>query len=519
MIEKIAVGRHLIHLKKNQPEDKTWAAANLFSFDSFNLLIGANGAGKTSFLREVAWSFHTGYDKGSAEVAFSPSQQSSRKQMESYGVIYYTPIPYPVDLPRSIGNFINATPKYGNRKREPLVDLEHYQRVGESLGFNVRPLAVMSYDLVENLTRIGRTILEAIARARPNTHGGEPLPWLPDILHGATRYASSLLRYFTNASVAFFLGFDETLPGERRISDNIEVAGVEFIEVLLRFIELKLGDRKTPLLSALEDTIEHGKVVGDAVGIFMRRYLFDETFDPNSRPSSKRADQLREQLTETAKEKEKFFFAYNEWHDYSNGTRIGVSFEITDNRLLHKHSREPNSEVVQIVWDKFSSGQLALLYQFSAITRSANKLKNKGHEKLLILVDEGDIYLHAAWQRRYIELLDGAMKDLKKRFSRVQVILTSHSSALLTDVPKDCVTRIDSYGEESNKAVKSFAASLDDIVNNSFGAGSLGSFAQRKLKETAENLRKGKISDTDRYVIEMIDDPILKREFKRLASS
>ena len=118
-----------------------------------------------------------------------------------------------------------------------------------------------------------------------------------------------------------------------------------------------------------------------------------------------------------------------------------------------------------------------------------------------------------------MELLDDSMKGLENTFKSVQVILTSHSSTLLTDVPKDCVLRMDTGGKESHRSLKTFAAPLEDIVNNSFETGSLGSFAQKKIKATIENLREGHVSDTDRYVIEMIDDPILKRELQRMASN
>ncbi|WP_342959967.1 hypothetical protein [Paraburkholderia azotifigens] len=55
MIGQITGGKLALKLYKKYLSEN-WSEVNLFNADTFNLLIGENGSGKTSILRKIAWS-------------------------------------------------------------------------------------------------------------------------------------------------------------------------------------------------------------------------------------------------------------------------------------------------------------------------------------------------------------------------------------------------------------------------------------------------------------------------------
>ncbi len=81
-----------------------------------------------------------------------------------------------------------------------------------------------------------------------------------------------------------------------------------------------------------------------------------------------------------------------------------------------------------------SSGEEAILYQFSEFHEA---LKHSRKKNIIISIDEGELYLHPEWQRKYINTLyqffeyNGKKNDLK-----FQLIVTSHSPFIVCDIPK-----------------------------------------------------------------------------------
>jgi predicted ATPase len=168
-----------------------------------------------------------------------------------------------------------------------------------------------------------------------------------------------------------------------------------------------------------------------------------------------------------------------------------------------------------------SSGSAALLDQFARIRREVKKISTvDAIRNLLILIDEGDAFLHLEWQQKYVNYLDKTVQESwRDRFDCIQIVLTTHSPVLMSDFPKDCIHKLEMSGDESSPSIRnetkaSFGAPLDAIVRSTGGAGTLGMFATRIMRELLDDINAGR--PVDSYRVDMIDDPIIWRHIKMI---
>ncbi|MEC2474713.1 AAA family ATPase, partial [Bacillus thuringiensis] len=90
---------------------------------------------------------------------------------------------------------------------------------------------------------------------------------------------------------------------------------------------------------------------------------------------------------------------------------------------------------ITLNWNlQLSSGQKAMLDMFSRFYSIATKINNLGDKNILILIDEGELYLHPQWQK---SLLKDLLDFFKMIYDKdIQVILTSNSPFIVSDLPK-----------------------------------------------------------------------------------
>lgn len=70
---------------------------------------------------------------------------------------------------------------------------------------------------------------------------------------------------------------------------------------------------------------------------------------------------------------------------------------------------------ITIEWSMLSSGLQALVDQFAHIGDSIATASQQGRNSVLLMIDEGDAYLHLDWQRKYLTLLNRYLGGLKKK--------------------------------------------------------------------------------------------------------
>ncbi|WP_223450147.1 MULTISPECIES: AAA family ATPase [unclassified Pseudomonas] len=180
-----------------------------------------------------------------------------------------------------------------------------------------------------------------------------------------------------------------------------------------------------------------------------------------------------------------------------------------------------------ITWAGISSGQRAYFNLFSSIWNGMQnqRLAPVKRQGTLICIDEGDLYLHPQWQ---IEFIDRLIKSLPKiSGGKIQVVITTHSPILISDLPRQCIVLLNRHGDssaacdtDSIEVPKTFAANLYDIYQYSFGLQHKrsGNLSSRYLKKIYSLLDKKILSDSEAHelklAISVIDDEIIKYHIK-----
>ena len=119
------------------------------------------------------------------------------------------------------------------------------------------------------------------------------------------------------------------------------------------------------------------------------------------------------------------------------------------------------------------------------------------------MLDEAEIGFHPAWQRRYLNLIIeflNALKLINNDIPQFQIVISSHSPILLSDIPKCCTNYIKrdingfARNVKSEKDIKeTFAANIFDLYRMSFfmNDGLIGEFAQEKIKKLFNRIDNG----------------------------
>lgn len=149
-----------------------------------------------------------------------------------------------------------------------------------------------------------------------------------------------------------------------------------------------------------------------------------------------------------------------------------------------------------------SSGEQAMLNLFSriydAIELQPQKFDNVKSPTLLLL-DEAELGFHPEWQLRYIQTLTEFVRTLVVvAGTNYQIIITSHSPMLQSDIPVSCCNYLERRAEghtENSRLLQpqTFAANVFELYRHSFFLrnGLIGSFAMnciQKMQERLENL-------------------------------
>ena len=147
---------------------------------------------------------------------------------------------------------------------------------------------------------------------------------------------------------------------------------------------------------------------------------------------------------------------------------------------------------------ELASGERALINFFSWIhfVQSFKEISNDVtyslKKNILLLIDEIDLYCHPLWQQKILSYL---LKEIEIQFpqNKVQIIFTTHSPIVLSDVPKCNVIYLKKRDEYQNCEVddmeiheETFGANIYKLFDDSFflgKRGQIGEFAKEKIQE------------------------------------
>lgn len=145
--------------------------------------------------------------------------------------------------------------------------------------------------------------------------------------------------------------------------------------------------------------------------------------------------------------------------------------------------------------------------------------------KVILLIDEGELYFHPEWQRVFINRLIRFLSAIYGPNRRVQIIITSHSPFLLSDLPASSVNYLKRDGAKTtvsdglygDEMKSTFAANIHDLYKRGFFMKStFGEFAQDKINGVIRDLKKLEDEQYEQLVKEKQVQPLQKAELESL---
>ncbi|HAS1708648.1 TPA: ATP-binding protein, partial [Enterobacter hormaechei] len=121
-------------------------------------------------------------------------------------------------------------------------------------------------------------------------------------------------------------------------------------------------------------------------------------------------------------------------------------------------------------WSGLSSGQKAYLNIFSLVWAAISEGEHSRDEMdSVICIDEGDLYLHPQWQIDFLQTLIRSLPEISK--GKIQIVFTTHSPLLVSDVPKQCLLILNGNNSQLNmlEDINTFGANFYDIYSKAFG--------------------------------------------------
>ncbi|WP_102979367.1 AAA family ATPase [Chryseobacterium scophthalmum] len=186
-------------------------------------------------------------------------------------------------------------------------------------------------------------------------------------------------------------------------------------------------------------------------------------------------------------------------------------------------------------WRNISSGERALLNLYSRFNSLADSdiLGGKLNRHLIILIDEGDLYLHPQWQKSFVKIL---LDFLPTIFTdkTIQLIFTTNSPIPASDLLSYNTIFLERYSDSSgnistmvkdslNEQKETFAANIHTLLSDSFFVdnGLIGDFASLKINIIIEQLSKRMELTFDerenmRKLIHQIGEPIIKNKLMQM---
>ncbi|MEF7637398.1 AAA family ATPase [Bacillus thuringiensis] len=182
-----------------------------------------------------------------------------------------------------------------------------------------------------------------------------------------------------------------------------------------------------------------------------------------------------------------------------------------------------------LIWTELSSGEYGFLNMFSRIYAAYKKLTfDSPREMTILLIDEGELYFHPQWQKQMIKiLLEGIKLIFEETNKPIQIILTTHSPFILSDIPSD--RNLFLKQNDLNEVVcldnledtqLTFGANIHHLYSHAFFLqdGLMGEFAKDKINKLVNELLNNSpeyISNNSKRIrnqIHMIGEPIIKRK-------
>lgn len=150
-----------------------------------------------------------------------------------------------------------------------------------------------------------------------------------------------------------------------------------------------------------------------------------------------------------------------------------------------------------------SSGELQFLQTLTVHLDHIHNLaslqpKSTQYKAVNLIFDELEICFHPEYQRQFVSRLINLIRNLGyNKIFEFNIILLTHSPFILSDIPSSNILYLKTDSENIYPTDNPFAANINDILKNGFFLKSfMGEFAQRKIKDYAEQLKNKENADS-----------------------
>ena len=167
-----------------------------------------------------------------------------------------------------------------------------------------------------------------------------------------------------------------------------------------------------------------------------------------------------------------------------------------------------------------SSGEKNILKILLYLSQNVQNLEND----LTIFLDEPDNTIHPNWQKR---LLNNIIKIVcKNTQKRINLIITSHSPFILSDLPKENIIFLEKGVQKKPFKVneQTFGANIHTLLSDGFFMkdGLMGEFAKEKINDVYKFLTDResnvKTKEEAQNIINLIGEPLIKRQLEDIYS-
>jgi len=324
-----------------------------------------------------------------------------------------------------------------------------------------------------------------------------------------------LRELINNVANAFYTRKKGIISKPRRQLYDIELTEIIVFEVLAKFLKSEITINNFSYFQDLFIKPIFNNGVKGYLNSFLKK--MPKMFLESTLKWKEKSNELR-----------KYFYNLNElvdlliyqdelWVEYSDKATVKTNSELLE-RIIYRYFELPfSTNSIKLDWSRLSAGEESMITFFSRID-GALRLKSKKRDNILILIDEGDLYFHPEWQRQYLKAIFDFLKQYKE--FNFQIILTSHSPFILSDLPQDNVITFQKTKEgievSKNTLSKTFGGNIHELLIDKFflNKGIIGAFADNKIMELIKKVNNKKITKQDEMLIEEIGDKFLAAALK-----
>jgi hypothetical protein len=171
-----------------------------------------------------------------------------------------------------------------------------------------------------------------------------------------------------------------------------------------------------------------------------------------------------------------------------------------------------------------SSGEKQFLYAVSTMIYHIKNLCSVSEEgrvkyrKINLVLDEIELCFHPEYQRLFVKKLIDIFDRLNLTDECMfNIILSTHSPFILSDIPK-CNVMFLKEGKQVNEMQEdTFGANIHSLMQNAFFlTGTIGEFAKEKINKMFKRLYDGDIDDKLYTEIKLVSEPFLRSQLLKL---